>query len=137
MVGASFGTRPSALACLLDEAEALRADAALDRRRDRDLSPIGRDSYRLLSGTIGFVDWAFGALVTVMAANVAYNIVLARRRNPRVASTGIIYFLAPLAVLQVALIFADPLSAILNLIYAAWVMRYDVTIMRALWKLNS
>jgi hypothetical protein len=25
----------------------------------------------------------------------------------------------------------------LNLIYAAWVMRYDVSIMRALWKLNS
>jgi hypothetical protein len=49
---------------------------------------------------------AFGALVTVMAANVAYNIALSRRRNPRVAYTGIIYFLAPLAVLQVALIFA-------------------------------
>ena len=94
-------------------------------------------AYRLLRGPIDFAEIiAFVALGTVMAANVAYNVVLARRRDPRVAYTGIIYFLLPLAVLQVALIFADPLSAFLNLIYVAWVIGYDVPIMRSLWKLN-
>jgi tryptophan-rich sensory protein len=82
-------------------------------------------AYRLLSGAIDVADWiAFAALVTVMAANVAYNVVLARRQEPRVAYTGIIYFVFPLAFLQVVLFFADPPSAFLNLIYLAWVVGY-------------
>jgi len=94
-------------------------------------------AYRLLSGPTGLADnIAFLALATVMGANVLYNAVLARRRDPRVAYTGIIYFLVPLAVFQVALFFADPLSAMLNLIYVAWVIGYDLPIMRSLWKLN-
>ena len=94
-------------------------------------------AYRLLSGSGGLADSiAFLALATVMGANVLYNVVLARRRNPREAYTGIIYFLVPLALLQVALFFADPLSAMLNLIYVAWVIGYDLPIMRSLWKLN-
>jgi tryptophan-rich sensory protein len=94
-------------------------------------------AYRLLSGSAGLADtMAFLALATVMGANVLYNVVLARRRDPRVAYIGIIYFLVPLAVLQVALFFADPLSAMLNLIYVAWVIGYDLPIMRSLWKLN-
>ncbi len=42
-----------------------------------------------------------------------------------------------LAALQVALYFADQTAAALNLIYVAWVVGYDIPIMRALWKLNA
>jgi translocator protein len=95
-------------------------------------------AFRLLSRTNELVDViATAVLVTVMIANVAYNVALARTQQPRVAYTGLIYFLLPLMALQVVLFFADPLSARLNLIYVAWVALYDLPIMRALWKLNE
>jgi tryptophan-rich sensory protein len=85
-----------------------------------------------LAGAVALV-----ALVTVMAANVAYNVVLARTHSPRMAYTGVLWFLPPLAILQFLLVFIDATSAGLNAIYVAWVIGYDLPIMRALWKLNA
>lgn len=95
-------------------------------------------AYRLVEPPINVASGiALAALISVMCANVAYNVVLARKRRPRLAYTGVLWFLPPLAVLQVALLVADPVSAALNVIYVAWVVGYDVPIMRALWKLNA
>jgi len=95
-------------------------------------------AYRLIAAgpkTAGAIGLAL--LVTVMAANVAYNVVLDRSRSPRFAYVGIVLFLLPLLALEAALVVADPLAAALNLIYLVWVAGYDLPIMRAIWKLNS
>lgn len=76
-------------------------------------------------------------LVAVMAANVAYNVVLDRTREPRFAYIGILWFLPPLAVLQVSLFVVDQAAFALNFIYIAWVIGYDLPIMRALSRLNT
>ncbi len=95
-------------------------------------------AYRLIAHPVDVASViALAALISVMCANVAYNVVLARKQMPRLAYTGVLWFLPPLAVLQLALLVADPISAALNLIYVAWVVGYDVPIMRALWKLNA
>jgi tryptophan-rich sensory protein len=94
--------------------------------------------YRLAAWPIGLAGAvALLALVAVMVANVAYNVVLAKTQNPLVAYTGVLWFLPPLALLQLSLIFSDATSAGLNAIYLAWVVGYDLPIMRALWKLNT
>jgi tryptophan-rich sensory protein len=95
-------------------------------------------AYRLIAAPIDVSSMVgVAALVAVMGANVIYNIVLARTRSPRAAYLGIIWFLPPLAVLQAALLVADPISAALHLIYVAWVIGYDLPIMRALSQLNA
>lgn len=76
-------------------------------------------------------------LVALMTANVAYNVVLERMQSPRFAYVGILWFLPLLAALQIALYFADQVSAALNLIYVLWVVGFDLPIMRMLWKLNK
>ena len=75
-------------------------------------------------------------LALLMFANVAYNVVLDRTRNPAWAYRGLHWFLPVLAMLQVFLFLADSVSALLNLAYVAWVIVYDVPIMRALARLN-
>jgi tryptophan-rich sensory protein len=95
-------------------------------------------AYRLLSiprNTLGMI--ALAVLAVLMAANVAYNLVLVRTRNPRLLYIGVIWFLPPLVVLQVLLVWVDWLAAILNLLYVIWVIGYDLPIMRALWKMND
>ena len=77
------------------------------------------------------------ALFGVMAANVAYNVVLDRTRNPAWAYRGLLWFLPLLIALQVLLFWSDTLSAWLNLAYVAWVLAYDLPIMRAVSALNS
>jgi hypothetical protein len=72
-----------------------------------------------------------------MSANVAYNVVLDRSRDVVWAYRGLLWFLPILAVLQLLLFLADPVSAWLNLAYIAWVVLYDVPIMRSLVRLNS
>jgi tryptophan-rich sensory protein len=76
-------------------------------------------------------------LIAVMAANVLYNVVLNRTRDPRWAYRGILWFLPLLLLLQAMLHLADQFSAMLNFIYVAWVVGYDLPIMRALWKRNQ
>jgi tryptophan-rich sensory protein len=72
-----------------------------------------------------------------MAANVAYNVVLNRTREPRWAYYGLLWFLPVLILLQLLLHLSDPGSAMLNLLYVIWVVGYDLPVMRAIWKLNS
>jgi tryptophan-rich sensory protein len=98
----------------------------------------GAIAYRLIStgpSLAGAIAIAF--LVATMAGNVAYNVALDRGRNPRIAFTGLLWFLPILALLQIALFFGDGVAAALNLFYVAWVLGYDLPIMRALWKLNG
>ncbi len=95
-------------------------------------------AYRLIAHSINVASViALAAFISVMFANVAYNVILGRERMPRLAYTGVLWFLPPLVVLQLALLAADPISATLNLTYVAWVIGYDVPMMRALWKLNA
>jgi tryptophan-rich sensory protein len=95
-------------------------------------------AYRLLAtGPTGPAIAAFAALVAVMAANVAYNVVLNRTREPRWAYYGLLWFLPVLILLQLLLHLSDPGSAMLNLLYVIWVVGYDLPVMRAIWKLNS
>ncbi len=97
----------------------------------------GAIAYRLLkSGPGESGGLALALLVLVMAANVAYNIVLDRRRKASVAYTGLLWFLPLLGALQAALLFSDGIAAAINLIYVAWVLCYDLPVMRALAKLN-
>lgn len=95
-------------------------------------------AYRLFRQPISPLEGVgFALLVALMTANVAYNVVLDRRRSPRFAYVGILWFLPLLAALQIVLYFADRVSAALNLIYVAWVVGFDLPIMRMLWKLNK
>lgn len=94
-------------------------------------------AYRLLRAPVGAGDLAaLAALVAVMAANVAYNVIANRRRDPQFLYTGILWFLAPLAVLQLLLIAQDGMSAVLNAAYFVWVAAYDLPIMRTVSRLN-
>ena len=95
-------------------------------------------AYRLLRQPITPLEGAgLALLVALMTANVAYNAVLGRRRTPRFAYVGILWFLPLLAALQIVLYFTDQVSAALNAIYVVWVAGYDLPIMRMLWKLNK
>jgi tryptophan-rich sensory protein len=95
-------------------------------------------AYRLVAYASTLFDVAaLVVLLAVMAANIAYNVVLDRTRDPHWAYRGLLWFLPLLIVLQVLLHIADPFSAWLSLIYLAWVVCYDLPIMRALWKQNS
>jgi tryptophan-rich sensory protein len=94
-------------------------------------------AYRLLTTLAGSVSYfAFAALAATMAGNVVYNVALARQRDPRLTFIGILWFLAPLLVLQVLLLEADPAAGALNLVYLAWVLGFDLPIMYRLWRLN-
>jgi tryptophan-rich sensory protein len=79
---------------------------------------------------------ALALLIVTMGANVAYNVLLDRRRSARLAFVGLLWFLPVLAALEIALLLADPVAAALNLIYVAWVLAFDLPIMHALAKLN-
>jgi tryptophan-rich sensory protein len=98
----------------------------------------GAIAYRLLeTGPSLAGAFALALLVLLMAANVAYNVILDRRRDPRFAYTGLIWFLPLLAALEIALVFGDTVAAMLNLIYVAWVIGFDLPIMHALSRLNT
>jgi len=95
-------------------------------------------AYRLLQpprNNLGMM--ALAVLAILMAANVVYNLVLARTRSPRLLYIGVIWFLPPLLLLQVLLVWVDWLAATLNLLYVIWVIGYDLPIMRTLWKMND
>jgi tryptophan-rich sensory protein len=94
-------------------------------------------AYRLIELSDGL--WgALGLIVlaAVMGANVAYNVVLDRTRDPAWAYRGLLWFLPLLASLQALLLLAEPVSAALHLGYFAWVVAYDLPIMRAVARLN-
>lgn len=98
----------------------------------------GAIAFRLLAmGPTALGSISLILLISVMAANIAYNAALDRLRSPRFAYTGILLFLPPLVALQIVLAFTDSFAAGLNMIYLLWVAGYDLPIMRAVWKLNS
>ena len=76
------------------------------------------------------------ALLVVMAFNECWNIAFFRLQNTLVGFLGIIAFLAPLIILQVALFQYDSFSATLLLPYCLWVILYDLPWTYRLWKLN-
>ena len=76
------------------------------------------------------------ALLMVMALNECWNIAFFRLQNTLVGFLGIIAFLAPLTMLQVALFQYDSFSAVLLLPYCLWVILYDLPWTHRLWKLN-
>ena len=79
---------------------------------------------------------ALTALVVVMLYNELWNYAFVGRRSTYAGWIGVLAFLAPLAILQVALAVYDRPSAILLLIYVVWVVAYDVPWSYALWRLN-
>ncbi len=97
----------------------------------------GAIAYRLISTGPSLAGAVGIALLVATMAGVAYTVSLDRGRNPRIAFTGLLWFLPILALLQIAPFFSDGVAAALNLIYVAWVLGYDLPVMRALTKLNS
>jgi tryptophan-rich sensory protein len=97
----------------------------------------GAIAYRLLAPPRSQLDIAaLAALFCVMSANIAYNVVLDRTRDPAWTYRGLIWFLPALAVLQILLLLADPISGWMHLAYVAWVVGYDLPVMRAVARLN-
>jgi tryptophan-rich sensory protein len=79
---------------------------------------------------------ALTALVVVMLYNELWNYACIGRRSTYAGWIGVLAFLAPLAILQVALAVYDRPSAVLILVYVVWVLAYDVPWSYALWRLN-
>jgi translocator protein len=79
---------------------------------------------------------AVAALLVVMLYNELWNATLFRLHSPLAAFVGLLGFIAPLAVLQVALWVYDPVSGWVLLIYWVWLLAYDIPWMYTLWRLN-
>src|SRR6266508_4399081 len=72
----------------------------------------------------------------VMLYGELWNAALFRLRSPFAGFLLVLAFLAPLVVLEVALVVFEPASAVLIGIYLVWVIAYDVPWTYRLWKLN-
>ena len=83
------------------------------------------------SRTIGLT-----ALVVVMVFNALWNCALFATRSTLVGWLGLLAFLAPLVVLQVALFVYDALAAWVHLVYFGWVVGYDLPLFYRIWRLN-
>jgi tryptophan-rich sensory protein len=76
------------------------------------------------------------AMAVVMLYGELWNAALFRLRSPFAGFLLVLAFLAPLVVLEVALVVFEPASAVLIGIYLVWVIAYDVPWTYRLWKLN-
>jgi tryptophan-rich sensory protein len=95
-------------------------------------------AYRLVDRSPDYLGRvALSVLVAVMAANVAYNVVLDRTRQPAWAYRGLLWYVPLLIALQALLFLTDPVSALLNLTYVAWVVAYDMPMMHSVARLNE
>lgn len=83
------------------------------------------------SRTIGLT-----ALVVVMVFNALWNCALFTTRNTLIGWLGLLAFLAPLLILQVALLVFDALTAWTHLAYVIWVIGYDLPLFYRIWRLN-
>ncbi len=79
---------------------------------------------------------ALTALIVVMLYNELWNYAFIGLRSTYAGLVGVLAFLAPLTVLQVALAVYDRPSALLLMVYVVWVLAYDVPWSYALWRLN-
>lgn len=75
-------------------------------------------------------------MLIVMLYNELWNGAFFRVRSTFAGFLGVLVFLAPPAMLQIALALHEPASAWLLLIYVVWVLLYDVPWAYALWRLN-
>ena len=76
------------------------------------------------------------ALVVVMVFNALWNCALFATRNTLIGWLGLLAFLAPLLILQVALFVFDAPAAWTHLAYVAWVVGYDLPLFYRIWRLN-
>ena len=76
------------------------------------------------------------ALVVVMVFNALWNCALFATRNTLIGWLGLLAFLAPLLILQVALFVFDAPAAWTHLAYGAWVVGYDLPLFYRIWRLN-
>ena len=75
-------------------------------------------------------------MLIVMLYNELWNGAFFRLRSTFVGFVGVVAFLVPLAMLQIALALNESTSAWLLLVYVVWVLLYDVPWAYALWRLN-
>lgn len=78
---------------------------------------------------------AYGLALLVLAGNEAWNVVLFGRRSPRGAFLGLLGFIVPLLLLQLA-VKDDRRSTVALSPYTAWVLGYDVPWTYQLWRRN-
>jgi tryptophan-rich sensory protein len=72
-----------------------------------------------------------------MVFNALWNYAFFESRNVLVGFLGLLAFLAPLVILQVALFVYDSMAAWTHLAYTAWVVVYDLPLFYRIWQLNS
>jgi benzodiazapine receptor len=77
------------------------------------------------------------AMVVTMLYNELWNGALFRLRSPFAGFVLVVAFLAPLAILEIALVLFEPVSALLIGVYVLWVILYDVPWSYRLWRLNQ
>jgi translocator protein len=77
------------------------------------------------------------AMVVTMLYNELWNGALFRLRSPFAGFVLVVAFLAPLAILETALVLFEPVSALLIGVYVLWVIVYDVPWSYRLWRLNQ
>jgi benzodiazapine receptor len=77
------------------------------------------------------------AMVVTMLYNELWNGAVFRLRSPFAGFVLVVAFLAPLAILEIALVLFEPVSALLIGVYVLWVILYDVPWSYRLWRLNQ
>ncbi len=77
------------------------------------------------------------ALVVVMVLNALWNYAFFEYRSTLIGLLGLVAYLGPLVVLQVALFAYDALAAWVHMPYAIWVIAYDLPLFYAMWRLNG
>ncbi|QIN84078.1 hypothetical protein GBA63_16575 [Rubrobacter tropicus] len=95
-------------------------------------------AYRVLTAVPSAGDRAVAltALVVVMLLNALWNYAFFEYRSTLVGYLGIIGFLGPLLVLQIALFVYEPVAAWVHLAYTIYVLAYDVPLFYAIRRLN-
>jgi benzodiazapine receptor len=95
-------------------------------------------AYRLLTAvpSVGDRAVALTALVVVMVLNALWSYAFFEYRSTLVGFLGIIGFLGPLLVLQMALFVYDLPAAWAHMAYTLYVLAYDVPLFYAIWRLN-
>ena len=95
-------------------------------------------AYRVLTAVPAPKDQvvAMTALVVVMLLNALWNLAFFRSRSTLIGFLGILGFLGPVLVLQVALFAHEPIAAWAHMVYTAYLVFYDVPLFYALWRMN-
>lgn len=100
---------------------------------------FGFIAYRLFVVPLAMGSRAIGltALAVVMLFNALWNYALFQSQDLLVGLLGLIAFVAPLTILQVALLVYDRRSARALGFYVGWVVFYDIPLYYSMWQLHS